>query len=137
MKEAGLALDEALIAEGDYSYSSGLSAAEKLLQNPHPPTAVFASNDDMAAATVSVAHRRGLDVPRELSVCGFDDTALATTIWPELTTIHQPIEEMSRLAVDLLVSEIRARRTGNEGERRHALLDFTVVQRGSVGRLAQ
>ncbi len=55
------------------------------------PTAVFGSNDDMAAAVVSVAHRRGLDVPRDLSVVGFDDSSSATTVWPELTTIRQPI----------------------------------------------
>ncbi len=132
MLEAGLSLDETLIAQGDYSYQSGLRCAEQLLQNPQPPTAVFASNDDMAAATVSVAHRQGLDVPHELSVCGFDDTALATTIWPELTTIRQPIEEMSRLAVELLVTEIRARRIGEQDARRHVLLDFTLVQRGSI-----
>jgi len=132
MHEAGLPLDEALVALGDFSYQSGLRCAEQLLQNPQPPTAVFASNDDMAAATVSVAHRKGLDVPRDLSVCGFDDTALATAIWPELTTIHQPIEAMSRRAVDMLVTEIRARRAGQQCERRHALLDFTLVQRDSI-----
>ena len=64
----------------------------------------------MAAATVAIAHRRGLDVPGDLTVCGFDDTALATTIWPELTTIRQPVSEMARTAVDLLVKEIRARK---------------------------
>src|SRR3546814_1946745 len=61
--------------------------------------------------SVAVAHRRGLDVPGDLTVCGFDDTALATTIWPELTTIHQPITDMSRAAVELLVDEIRLRRS--------------------------
>ena len=69
-----------------------------------PPTAIFSSNDDMAAATVAVAHKRGLDVPGDLTVCGFDDTTLATTIWPELTTIHQPIADMSRAAIDVLAS---------------------------------
>src|SRR3546814_9343813 len=63
-----------------------------------PPTAIFASNDDMAAAAVAVAHRRGVDVPGDLSICGFDDTPFATTIWPALTTIHQPIADMSRAA---------------------------------------
>jgi LacI family transcriptional regulator len=85
----------------------------------------------MAAATVALAHRKGLDVPGDLSVCGFDDTALARTVWPALTTIHQPIEEMSRTAVDHLVSIIRARRREQQAERRHIVLDFTLVQRES------
>ena len=66
------------------------------------PTAIFASNDDMAAATVSVAHRRGLDVPGDLSIVGFDDTALATSVWPELTTVKQPIAAMAEAALELL-----------------------------------
>ena len=76
------------------------------------PTAIFASNDDMAAATVAAAHRQGIDVPADLSVCGFDDTPLATTIWPELTTIRQPVAEMSDGAVSMLAEIIRAPRDG-------------------------
>ena len=83
-----------------------------------PPSAIFASNDDMAAASVAIAHRRGMDVPGDLTVCGFDDVALATTIWPELTTIKQPIAEMSRCAVELLVSLLRNKRAGEIGEHR-------------------
>ena len=64
----------------------------------------------MAAATMAVAHRRGLDVPGDLSVAGFDDTPLATTVWPELTTVRQPIAEMAREAVRLLIEQIRGRR---------------------------
>lgn len=55
------------------------------------PSAIFASNDDMAAAVIAVAHGMHLQVPEDLTVCGFDDTPVATTVWPELTTIHQPI----------------------------------------------
>ena len=76
------------------------------------PRAIFASNDDMAAAAVSVAHRRGLDVPRDLSVVGFDDTPTATTVWPELTTIRQPIAAMAESAIELLLRSIRRRKDG-------------------------
>nr|WP_183461987.1 LacI family DNA-binding transcriptional regulator [Microbulbifer rhizosphaerae] len=131
LHEAGLPAPEELVAPGLFTYRSGLDAAEQLLGLETIPTAIFASNDDMAAATVAVAHRYGLDVPGDLSVCGFDDTALATTIWPELTTIHQPIIEMSRAAVDLLIKKIRARRAGTKDECRHLLLDFTLVRRQS------
>ena len=129
LAEAGVAVDEALIAQGYFTYRSGMEAAERLLDAG--PTAIFASNDDMAAATVAVAHRRGLDVPRDLTVCGFDDSALATTIWPELTTVRQPIAEMSREAVDLLAAEIRARRNGETPTPRRALLDFAIIRRQS------
>ncbi|HXC60130.1 MAG TPA: LacI family DNA-binding transcriptional regulator, partial [Steroidobacteraceae bacterium] len=106
LAEHGIAIDPARIAQGMFTYRSGLEAAERLLSLSEPPTAIFASNDDMAAATVAVAHRRGLAVPRDLTVCGFDDTAMATTIWPELTTVRQPIGEMSRAALELLVRRI-------------------------------
>ena len=127
----GVAYDETLVAQGLFTYRSGLDAAEQLMEAPSPPSAIFASNDDMAAATVAVAHRRGLDVPGDLTVCGFDDSALATTIWPELTTIHQPIADMSRAAVELLVGIVRAARTGKSESARHMLLDYTLIRRQS------
>jgi LacI family transcriptional regulator len=61
----------------------------------------------MAAAVVSVAHRKGMDVPKDLSVVGFDNTSAATTVWPELTTIHQPISEMAESAIAILLRNIR------------------------------
>ncbi|MGF7153640.1 LacI family transcriptional regulator [Novosphingobium gossypii] len=136
LAEAGLEPDPALISQGFFTYRSGLDAAEQILDLPEPPTAIFASNDDMAAATVAVAHRRGLDVPGDLTVCGFDDTLLATTIWPELTTIRQPISDMSRAAVDLMVRHLRSARPAdgaeNGGEETpHVLLDYELVRRQS------
>ncbi|WP_230629617.1 LacI family DNA-binding transcriptional regulator [Sphingomonas sp. Leaf37] len=130
LTSAGIEPDPALIAEGLFTYRSGLDAAEQLLDLPIPPTAIFASNDDMAAAAVAVAHRRGLDVPGDLTVCGFDDTTLSTAIWPELTTIHQPIADMARAAVELLVGTIR-RHKGGEGIEPQPVLDFTLIRRQS------
>ncbi len=131
LADAGIAADGAMVQQGYYTYRSGLEAAEKLLGHRRPPTAIFASNDDMAAAVVSVAHRRGLDVPVDLSVVGFDDTSAATTVWPELTTIHQPIASMADSAVDILLRGIRRR----EGSTR-VVVDHVVahqlVSRASV-----
>ncbi|ATD68872.1 MULTISPECIES: LacI family DNA-binding transcriptional regulator [Luteimonas] len=107
LDEAGIELEPALVQQGDYTYRSGLAATETLLALRKPPTAILASNDDMAAAAISVAHRRGLDVPRDLSVVGFDDSSAATTVWPELTTISQPIAAMANTAIDVLVRGIR------------------------------
>jgi len=131
LAQSGLDEEAGLIVQGLFTYRSGLDAAERLLTLAASPTAIFASNDDMAAAAVAVAHRRGLDVPRDLTVCGFDDTALATTIWPELTPIRQPIAEMSRTAVELLVREIKDRRNGRSGAAQHLVLDFDLVRRQS------
>jgi LacI family transcriptional regulator len=131
LEEAGLEHDPELSQPGYFTYRSGLNAAERLLSMRHPPSAIFASNDDMAAAVVSVAHRRGLDVPRDLSVVGFDDTSAATTVWPELTTIRQPVAAMADAAVNILLREIRRR----EGEPREAVdqvLAYELVERDSV-----
>ncbi len=133
LSEADIALDPSLIAAGDFTYRSGLAAAERLLTCEHPPTAIFASNDDMAAASLAVAHKFGLDVPRDLSICGFDDTAMATTIWPELTTIRQPIAEMAQQAIRMLTEAARARLSGQEDAPRKELFDFALISRGSDG----
>jgi len=130
MTEAGLSVDAEQVGQGYFTYRSGLEAAERLLDGPKP-TAIFASNDDMAAATMAAAHRRGLEVPGDLSIAGFDDTPLATTVWPELTTIRQPIAEMAREAVRLLVEQIRGRRGGPAPQVVHKMLKFTLVKRDS------
>ncbi|MFC3174108.1 LacI family DNA-binding transcriptional regulator [Novosphingobium bradum] len=129
LAEAGIAADPRLIANGDFTYRSGLAAARKLLGCKPRPTAIFASNDDMAAASVAVAHQQGLDVPRDISICGFDDTAMATTIWPELTTIRQPITEMARIAVKALVKRSKP----GAPAPRPMQLKFTLVGRESDG----
>jgi LacI family transcriptional regulator len=131
LKEGGLEYSDEHVAHGDYTYRSGLDAAEQLLSLKSQPTAILASNDDMAAATVAVAHRHGLDVPADLSVCGFDDTPLATAVWPQLTTIHIPIAELSRAAADLLVLAIRAKQIGERLSPKHVVLDYKLIRRQS------
>jgi LacI family transcriptional regulator len=133
LHEAGLEVDPELVQRGNYTYRSGLGAAELLLAHGNPPTAIFASNDDMGAAAISVAHRRGLDVPRDLTVVGFDDTSAATTVWPELTTIHQPIAAMADAAIDILLRTIRNRNDEARPLTDH-VLPHRLVERDSVAR---
>jgi LacI family transcriptional regulator len=133
LTEVDIAVDGALIRQGLFTYRSGLKAAEQLLSLAKPPTAIFASNDDMGAATVAIAHRHHLDVPKGLTVCGFDDTEFSRSIWPELTTIRQPIADMSKAAMLLLLEKIKARRAGRDERCKHVLLDFTLVRRDSDG----
>lgn len=134
--EGGVISDPKLVAQGLFTYRSGLEAAQQLLALPQRPTAIFASNDDMAAAVVSVAHRMGLDVPRDLTVVGFDDAPQATTTWPELTTIRQPIADMSRMAVQQLIEDIRTLREGRRFAPRHAQMRFELVRRESDSTLS-
>jgi LacI family transcriptional regulator len=129
--EAGLTLSDALVAPGDFTYRSGFEAAEWLLSQTPRPTAIFASNDDMAAAVIAAAHRHRLEVPRDLSVCGFDDTAMARTVWPEITTIRQPIAEMARRATIRLVETVRGKVTSNSSAPLHEIVDFELVIRAS------
>jgi LacI family transcriptional regulator len=133
MTEAGLSVGADQVAQGFFTYRSGLEAAERLLTNGFNPTAIFACNDDMAAATMAVAHRKGLDVPRDIAIAGFDDTPLATMIWPELTTVRRPISDMAREAVRLLIEQVRAKRAGTPPLAKHSLLNFTLVKRESTG----
>ena len=135
LHDAGLAVDEAVIGQGDFTYRSGFDAASSLLDQPNRPTAIFASNDDMASAAIAAAHRVGLDVPRDISICGFDDTAAATSVWPELTTIRQPVADMARRACQLLVKAVMA--TGGEPvSAQHENLPFEIVVRDSDGKPA-
>jgi LacI family transcriptional regulator len=116
--------------QGFFSFRSGLDAARKLLAADPAPTAIFASNDDMAAAVIAEAHRRGLDVPGDLTVVGFDDTLIASTIWPELTTIQQPIARMAAEAIDMLVAAVRG--GPRSAERLHRLIPHALIARQSA-----
>ena len=122
---------ETHIAQGDFSFASGLNAAEQLLDRDPAPTAIFASNDDMAAAAVSVAHRRHMDVPRQLTVVGFDDTIPAVTLWPPLTTVHQPVRKLAADALALLAAHV-SKSPEKEGQPRERLLPYTIVHRSSA-----
>jgi LacI family transcriptional regulator len=133
LREAGIDPDAVAVEQGYFSYRSGLTAGERLLSRPNPPTAIFASNDDMAAATISVAHRRGYSIPDDLSIVGFDDTALATSVWPELTTVKQPIAAMAEAAVELLIAELRRRRTGAPHKFAERVLTHAMIIRESSG----
>jgi LacI family transcriptional regulator len=130
--EAGLDPEHDIqTVQGRFTYHSGLDAAEQLLSGGRRPSAIFASNDDMAAATVAVAQRLGLYVPSDLTVVGFDDAPLATTIWPELTTVRQPVGDMASMAVDMLVRHIRAWRNGVKLPLAQQMMDYTLIRRQS------
>jgi LacI family transcriptional regulator len=131
MAQAGLAVPDAYVVDGEFTYRSGLTAASQVLGLRRRPSAIFASNDDMAAAVSAVAHGMGIAVPTELSIAGFDDTPVASTIWPQLTTIHQPIADMAATAVDLAAGLAR-RDADDDQARKHVLAELTLVVRQST-----
>ncbi|RZJ09569.1 MAG: LacI family DNA-binding transcriptional regulator [Rubrivivax sp.] len=131
MYAAGLLTPDELIVPGSFTYTSGLAAAETLLTRTARPSAVFASNDDMAAATMAVAHQLGIDVPGDLTVVGCDDTPIASSSRPQLTTIRQPIRSMASTSVDLLVQQVRARREGAAFQPRVVRMEYELIRRQS------
>ncbi|GAB0110524.1 LacI family DNA-binding transcriptional regulator [Pseudoalteromonas distincta] len=102
----GIEFDERLVEEGNFSYHSGVDSARSILDLSPRPTAVFASNDYMAAAVLKLATQRQLKVPDDISIAGFDNAPIARHIWPGLTTIAQPVEEMTKQAVTQLILHI-------------------------------
>ncbi len=127
MEDAGLAVDRGLVENGNFSFRSGVGAAERLLNRADRPTAIFASNDDMALGVMAVANRMQLNVPDQLSVAGFDDSPIAQVVWPQLTTIRQPVTQMAAKAASILIHP-----PGPDEATAH-LLPFQLIVRQSTG----
>lgn len=128
LKDARIRYEASLVVQGKFSFDSGVRAARRLLDRADPPTAIFAANDDMAAGVISVAYERGLSVPGDVSVCGFDDIPLASQISPPLTTVQQPTREMGRLSTLGLLAAIRDPDAGTM-----ATIPYTLCVRASSG----
>ncbi|MDO6747645.1 LacI family DNA-binding transcriptional regulator [Gilvimarinus sp. 1_MG-2023] len=129
LDDRAIALDPALVEQGYNSFDSGSECAERLLALADAPTAIFAGNDDMAAGAIIAAHHRGISMPAELSIAGFDDTPVAHQIYPSLTTVRQPISDMSERAVELLQRSIDGKPKGAE-----ASMDCCILERESTGK---
>jgi LacI family transcriptional regulator len=133
MRAHQIPVDADLVQTGNFVFADGLVCAERMLRAAVPPTAIFASNDDMAAAAVSMARKFGLSLPGQLSVTGFDDAPVATMIWPELTTVRQPVTVMARLAAQLIIQHEPRRNGWPERIPRH-LLDHELIIRNSTAK---
>jgi LacI family transcriptional regulator len=100
--------DPQYVKQGQFEYESGLSGGLELLRLPRRPTAIFASNDDMAAGVLMAAHELGVQIPQQLSVAGYDDTYISRITWPRLTTVHQPSYDLAFSATDLLMQNLKS-----------------------------
>ncbi len=122
---------ERLVRQGYFDFDSGRAAASELLDLREPPSAILASNDDMAAGVIFEARERGLSVPGDLSIAGFDDTRFSSRIWPPLTTVRQPIVKMAETATNLLIDKLN----GNSAAALEAPFECEVVIRESTAAL--
>jgi LacI family transcriptional regulator len=128
---AGIMPDPALEVEANWATDGGRRATEQLLDLPDPPTAIFAFNDMLAIGALQAARSRGVSVPDQLSVVGFDDTFEASIVSPSLTTVRQPLAEMGRMAVGLLVRLLGGQRI----EALHVELECKLIVRDSTARV--
>ncbi|MCG8494493.1 MAG: LacI family DNA-binding transcriptional regulator [Pseudomonadota bacterium] len=110
LEKAGIAIDESLIIKGTYSFETGVKSSETLLaMSPHP-TAVFACNDEIAAGTLFGARMKGVDVPQELAIAGFENSPFSRQTFPPLTTASQPTNEIAQHAAASLIQYLRAKK---------------------------
>ena len=127
--ENNIPLSEDLVEHGLNSFDSGEASARKLLERRPRPTAIFAANDDMAAGAMLVAHQAGIKIPGELSVAGYDDTPVAHQLWPALTTVRQPIQQMAKKVTELLLKQLR----GKDVQLPASMLSSSLIVRDSTG----
>jgi LacI family transcriptional regulator len=106
LAEAGVTFDSRLLYEGDYHESGGADALNRLFEKRISFTAVICANDEMAAGAMAAAHDRGLRLPEELSIIGFDDAPISRYVYPKLSTVHYPIADMSRMAARWVLKNV-------------------------------
>ncbi|MGW4437351.1 LacI family DNA-binding transcriptional regulator [Streptomyces sp. NPDC004596] len=133
LSDAGLPVDESLIEPGDFTDEGGRRAMTTLLERHPDLDAVFAGSDVTAAGARQVLREAGRSVPGDVALVGYDDSAVARHMDPPLTSVRQPIEEMGRAMIDLLLAEIAGRRPApsRDPRRQHAVLPTELVERGS------
>src|SRR5690606_4080655 len=103
LQRRGIALPKSRLVEAGYTFESGVAAAEKLLAAKKRPTAIFCGNDEMAAGVYRVALRTGIQIPQQLSVVGYDDSTLASRLWPPLTSVRRDTRDTGRMAAAMLL----------------------------------
>ena len=107
LQDYGIELDKHLIVQGDYTFDDGFRGARRLLSLREPPTAIFGSNDEIAAGVLAAAKSAGMNVPYQLSIAGFEDSPFSRQSWPPLTTAKQATDDIARHAARLLISQLR------------------------------
>lgn len=126
LSDYGIEINEKLIAYGNFTYESGISCMERLLDSGEEFTAVFAQSDDMAVGALNVAHKRGINVPDEMSFMGYDNTKISRMSYPKLTTVSQPLFELGQKAAKNLLKVIGGRKVES------SILPYQIMERSTV-----
>lgn len=127
LKTANIKLHEKWLQQGDYTFDSGEHCARQILTMNEKPSAIFCSNDYMAAGVLKVANQLEISVPHQLSVTGFDDAPISRYIWPTISTIQQPVEAMAKQATSLLIEKLKI----PDGEETTVILESQLIKRES------
>lgn len=128
MQENGIPIVKSWVLRGEFDVKSGMQAGQSLFSGRKWPTAVIGSNDNMAIGVMAAAYSKGIAIPRDVSIVGIDDAPIASSFWPPLTTVHQPVADLGRVATEILIAEIETAR-----ERRIEKLECEIVVRESAG----
>ncbi|MEY2151391.1 LacI family DNA-binding transcriptional regulator [Rhodanobacter sp. 115] len=115
LRDYNVVPSEELIVQGDYLFDDGFRGARRLLSLARPPTAIFGSNDEIAAGALAAARSDGLQIPHDISIAGFEDSPFSRQSWPPLTTARQPEDLIIERATRLLIAHIRGGKVENEG----------------------
>jgi LacI family transcriptional regulator len=128
LQDNGIPVDESFIASGDFGKASGYDMAQRLLNLEQAPTAIFASNDMMALGAMDAIRDKGLSIPDDISVIGFDNIPQAIISYPKLTTVHQPLELMGQVGVKLLLEQLEDIETLERLSRRMTLATQLIIR---------
>jgi LacI family transcriptional regulator len=123
--------DPALVQDTEFTFDGGYTATRLLFSMVQPPSAIYAANDEAALGALFAAQEMGLTLPGQLSICGHDDLAISSHVWPALTTVHQPVEDMLEQAVRLLIDLLK----GGPISERQVILQPRLIIRGSTSNI--
>jgi len=129
----GLAVDDSLVRNSEWTFDGGYTLTRQLLEMPDRPTAIFAGSDETAFGAIYAAQELGIQIPEELSICGYDNLSFSKNIWPGLTTVNQPSEEILERATRLLIDQLKGKPIDNQAFH----IGSDLVIRGSTGKLHQ
>lgn len=131
LQENGIEVNPNWIGMGDFRFQSGEAAVQRILTSAPRPTAVFVLNDMMAIGAISAAHKAGLSIPQDISVIGFDDIEIDAAVVPALSTMAQPIDEMTQQAMSLLLEHLLGKK---HDMNQRVILHAKLIRRDSTAR---
>ena len=123
LSDNGILYDDALVISGRYQFATGYRAFEKLMELPEPPTAIVATNYDFTSGLVTAVREKGLSIPKDMAVFGFDCAEICTMMNPPLPVVRQPEEDIGRIAAQYMIDRL----SGFAGESRHTRLKCKVL----------